>query len=362
MNLENLNIVDIINKAFTEAVRERGHVNVLIAGRTGVGKGTLINAVFQGNYATTGQGRPVTQETREIKKQGIPLSIFDTRGLEMADYQETLDALHTLILERQQDTDPNKHIHIAWLLIQEPGRRVEPAEIALHEMFHNAGLPVIGVITKAISDGGFRAEVQRLLPQTRGVQRVNSLEMVMDGGFSVPAHGLDELVDLTMECVPLGHQRAFAAAQKASIAQKVKHSRIVVNAAAATAAGIGAQPIPFADAFLLVPTQVGMITGITATFGMELTEGFISALVASAAGATAATYAGRALVGNLIQMFPGVGSAVGGAINAVTASTLTMALGEAYIQTLKLLFEEHGGEPPTPAEVAERFKAILDEK
>jgi len=49
-------------------------VNILIAGRTGVGKSTLINAVFQGNFATTGQGRPVTQSTREIKKEGIPLS------------------------------------------------------------------------------------------------------------------------------------------------------------------------------------------------------------------------------------------------------------------------------------------------
>lgn len=40
--------------------------------RTGVSKSTLIDSVFQGNFATTGQGRPVTQNTREIKKEGIP--------------------------------------------------------------------------------------------------------------------------------------------------------------------------------------------------------------------------------------------------------------------------------------------------
>ena len=44
-------------------------------------KSTLINAVFQSNLTETGQGRPVTKGTREINKQGVPLTIFDTRGL-----------------------------------------------------------------------------------------------------------------------------------------------------------------------------------------------------------------------------------------------------------------------------------------
>ena len=47
----------VVEKALEEAMRERGHINVLIAGRTGVGKSTLINAIFQGQYAATGQGR-----------------------------------------------------------------------------------------------------------------------------------------------------------------------------------------------------------------------------------------------------------------------------------------------------------------
>jgi len=74
-----------VKKALDEALRERGHVNVLIAGRTGVGKSTLVKPVFQGEFATTGQGRPVTEHTREITREGVPLTIFDTRGLEMVD-------------------------------------------------------------------------------------------------------------------------------------------------------------------------------------------------------------------------------------------------------------------------------------
>ena len=77
-------IASMVKKALDESIRERGQVNILIAGRTGVGKSTLINAVFQGKLAQTGQGRPVTTTKREISKEGIPLAIWDTRGLEMA--------------------------------------------------------------------------------------------------------------------------------------------------------------------------------------------------------------------------------------------------------------------------------------
>ena len=66
---ENFNLADVVKNALRDALKERGHVNILIAGRSGVGKSTLINAIFQGNLATTGQGRPVTQNTREIKKE-----------------------------------------------------------------------------------------------------------------------------------------------------------------------------------------------------------------------------------------------------------------------------------------------------
>ena len=77
------NILSVIERAIREAAHEIGTVNILIAGRTGVGKSTLINEVFQGRLATTGQGEPVTKQTRRYTKKGIPLAIYDTRGLEL---------------------------------------------------------------------------------------------------------------------------------------------------------------------------------------------------------------------------------------------------------------------------------------
>jgi tRNA U34 5-carboxymethylaminomethyl modifying GTPase MnmE/TrmE len=147
-----------------EAIRNRGRVNLLVAGKTGVGKSTLINAVFQGNFASTGQGRPATRNTRKIKKKGVPLYIFDTRGLELDRFLESLEELEDLICGLAQSEDPNEYIHCAWLCISQDGRRIEDAEIKLLNLLAKH-IPVVAVITKSRADNGFRSEVQRLCPE-----------------------------------------------------------------------------------------------------------------------------------------------------------------------------------------------------
>lgn len=354
--MDNINIGELLKVALEEALRERGHANALIAGRTGVGKSTLINSIFQGNFATTGQGRPVTQNTREIVKDGIPLSIFDTRGLEMADFSSTMTSLKNFVSDRRNDRDQKRHIHVAWVCVEEDLRRVEEAETALAAMLAEF-MPVVGVVTKARSDTGFRAEVQRLLPQATNVIRVRAIPEELDDGHSLPPMGLVDLVQLTIQLFPEGQKRAFVAAQKADLALKRQRSHLIVGTAAASAAGIGASmPIPFVDAALIVPIQVAMVAGITATYGLSLSEGFLSSLVASTVGGAAATLTGRAIVGGLFKLIPVAGSIIGGAITGATAAAITTAFGEAYIATLDFLFAEHGGEPPSPQEVLDELQ------
>lgn len=344
------NIGQVINNAIAEALRERGHLNILIAGRTGVGKSTLVNSVFQGRMAETGQGRPVTKNTREITKQGIPLTIFDTRGLEMSAYQETIEELESLVKERNGDRDSNRHIHLAWLCIQEDGRRVEEGEIALHEMLDNH-LPILGVVTKARTDQGFRSEVQKLLPKMRNVMRVRAIAEKMDDGHELPPMGLVELIEATSELVPEAKRRALSASQRASLKYKKDRSHMIVAAATASATEAGAVPIPFADAAILVPIQVGMLAGISAAFGMEVSKGALTTLVTSAIGAGGAAFAGRAIVTNLLKLIPGVGSIAGGAIAAGTAGTMTAALGESYIYVLGKVYEKDPDAQPDMEDV-----------
>jgi len=349
------NIDQILKEAIEKAATERGHINILIAGRSGVGKSTLINAVFQKNLAETGQGRPVTQNTREITKEDVPLSIFDTRGLEMSQFKETISELEKLIKTRNTDQDSNRHIHAAWLCIQEDGRRVEDAEIKLHEMLSQY-MPLITVITKSRSDGGFRNEVLNLLPESRNVIRVRAIAEELDDGHIIKPMGLESLVELTSEVIPEGKRRALAAAQKANLNYRKDQAHKVVAKASIAAAAAGASPIPFSDAAILAPIQVSMIAGITSIFGLELSKATLSTLVSSAIGVSGATFIGRAIVTNILKLVPGVGSITGGAISATTASAITVALGKAYIAVLAEIFSDNPNANPSAGEIGEKLK------
>ncbi len=349
------NLDDLLKEAIQKAATERGNINILIAGRSGVGKSTLINAVFQQNLAETGQGRPVTKYTREITKDGVPITIFDTRGLEMSQFEETLSELEKIIKDRCSDRDSNRHIHVAWLCIQEDGRRVESAEIDLHDML-SRHLPLIAVITKARSDGGFRNEVLKLLPESKNVIRVRAIQEELDDGYTLKPTGLDSLIELTSEVIPEGKRRALAAAQKANINYKKSQAHIIVAGTATAAAAAGASPIPFSDAAILAPIQIGMIAGITSVFGLELSKATLSTLVTSAIGVGGATFVGRTIVVNLMKFFPGAGTIFGGAISAATASAITVGLGEAYIAVLADIFSDDPDANPSATDIAERLK------
>lgn len=351
----NFDLGKTIENAITDAIRKRGIVNILIAGRTGVGKSTLINAVFQGKFAETGQGRPVTPNTREITKPNIPLTLYDTRGLELKEFKETFTELENFLKLKRSETDPQKHIHASWICIDENSRRVEDAEIQLCQLLSNY-MPVVGVITKSMSDSGFKNEVQRLLPNAKNIVRVNSLSQKLDDGYIIKPSGLDNLVEITMEIVPEGQKSAFIAAQKVSMQQKKNKAHGIVAGAATAAAAAGASPIPFSDAFILVPIQVGMLAGITAVFGLDLQKSFLTTLISSTITGAGASILGRTIVTNLIKLIPGVGTITGGAISAATAATLTTAFGEVYIATLSAITSKKDISDITQAEIIEEFK------
>lgn len=350
-------IVEIIGEAIEAANREVGTVNVLIAGDTGVGKSTLINTVFHGRFATTGQGEPVTRETRKITKEGFPLAIFDTRGLELDEYEEILSDLKEYVLQQNKRPDAGDHIHVAWMCFAEDSRRVENADVELHKML-GEHMPVVGVITKARSDQGFRAVVQRLLPGLSNVVRVRALDEILDDGHRMPPYGLDDLVEVTAELIPEALHSAFATAQKVKLQLKRNSAHNAVKIAAGASAIAGASPIPFSDAASLVPIQIGMLVRISKVFGVDLTEKFLRTLAFAVFGTSATTLAGRAVVSTLLKLFPGVGTVAGAAIAATTAAALTTSLGELYIAVLVTLTEDSDG-VPSADDIEREFKNRL---
>lgn len=350
---ELLDLAAAVREAMKRAQHDLGRVNLLIAGRTGVGKSTLINAIFRGNMADTGQGEPVTKTTRLISKAGIPLGIWDTRGLEMSDFDETLSELMQLVEKRAREPEARDHIHAAWVCVHEDGRRVEAAEMDLCRALAQH-MPVIAVITKARRDDGFSAEVLRLLPPVKNVRRVRArAEEFDDPGYSLPPMGLDDLVAATVEVLPEGIGDAIVAAARRSSELKRQRAERVIGAFAVKAAAAAATPVQFADALMLVPIQISMLAGISVVYGLGASRDLLRVLVATATGTAGSTLAGRFIVSNLLKSIPGAGSVVGGTVSAATAATLTVVLGEIYIASLVAAFSGSDGKTPE-MEVVER--------
>ena len=127
--------------------------------------------------------------------------------------------------------------------------------------------------------------------------------------------------------------------QQVNLKLKQKRAQAAVAAGAVAAAAAGAAPIPFADAAVLVPTEITMLASITAIFGFDISKAVLTTLISSIVGTSGATFAGKAIVSNLFKLIPGLGTLAGGAISAATASTMTIALGEAYIGVMTAMFK-----------------------
>ncbi len=342
---ENTSFTDVVHDVLNDI--KLGKFTVLIAGKTGVGKSTIINEVFRGNIANTGSGRPVTDKIKEYSKDGVPISIIDTIGFELADYTKIIDELSEYIDSRLSSENAEEHIHVAWICINTSSDRIESAEIDLLRKIREYNIPVIVVLTKTInSKSPFIEKVREILSEANAVIPIRALSEDIDG-LQLKPMGIDKLIAETYGLLPDSKKRAYTNAlsnkHKKALELRKKQADIEVHIASGLAGAAGATPIPFSQAFVLVPIQVGMLAKISQTFGMEVGATMLSTLVTSLIGASSATLIGRTVVSGLLKFIPGVGSVVGGAIAAATAVTLTELLGNTYVDVLYDYSEKNPG-------------------
>lgn len=123
---------------------------------------------------------------------------------------------------------------------------------------------------------------------------------------------------------------------------------------AGAAAAIGAAPIPGSDAVLLSGLQMKMTRDILSAYGINVGLGM---LVEEVVKAKVVSMLGKAVAGNLIKMIPGVGSVVGGAINASVASSITYAMGRALVKAAEII--RGNGWESNPDKVAYTIRTTL---
>lgn len=365
---------DLINK-ISQKINKLKTLNIIVAGKTGVGKSTLINAVFRDKLAETGIGKPVTDHMRKITKKGIPLSIYDTRGFELGkDVQaEVKKEIIDTIRKGLAMKDINDAIHCIWYCINTSSNRVEPQEIEwireLSKENQITQVPIIVVLTQSFSKGNAESLRNMLIDENLDVIQVVPVlaENYEIDDYIAKSFGLDTLVKVMAEALPDELLATLHNVQVASLTEKKRYAQATIATATTLAVGEGAAPIPFSDWALLIPTQLSMIASITVIFGFDVNKSVLTAFLSSALGSGGATLLGKTVVTNLLKLIPGAGTGLGGAISAATAGVITAALGEAYIGIMELVFKGEMslndlGTKAGKEQMAAMFKSELQKK
>lgn len=336
-------IMDAIQKEY----KELETLNVMILGKTGVGKSTLINNMFNKKMADVGVGKPITKDIKKITLPDFPLAIFDTPGLELSgdfNVDSLMDAVVNEIDKGIRSGDVSQAIHCIWYCISTPSHRIEQTEIDFLKKFlgktSEYDVPVIVVLTQSYSKRDaqkLKSEVEKENLPIVNVVPVLAENYEIDDEYTAKAYGLERLSEVMNNVIPDAVQKTFIAVQKVNLELKKGKAQAVVASSAVAAAATGAVPIPFSDAAVLVPEQIAMIGGITAIFGVPMDQGTVMTIISATIGTAGTTVLGKTIAANLIKLIPAVGSVVGGVISAATAAALTAALGEAYIAIMVMV-------------------------
>ncbi len=185
-------------------------IRIIIMGKTGVGKSTLINAVLSEDKAETGTGIPITAENKiymcekllNIEKTAntyamtkYEISLYDTVGLELNSQttENTLTEIQKYILEGQKDNTDD--VNIIWFCINERTHRFEEYEIKLIKKISlKYEIPFAIVLTQCMSqkESSLEKDIKNAMPDVP-VKRILAKDYELDN-MTIKSFGTEELL------------------------------------------------------------------------------------------------------------------------------------------------------------------------
>ena len=200
-----------VNKLIRDKKKfEIKYLTVMLVGKSGVGKSTLINNLLKldSRYkAKTGTGKFQTILIQSYQSDAIPiLRLVDTRGIELnIDYgADKVKADAEAFINKQiNSNDPNNFVQCIWYCIT--GNRFEQVEIdllnALKNSYEDNKIPIIVVYTQAV-DNNTMNEMQEYIKEKNidaNFIRVLAERKELVNHSYLEAFGMDELVKVTLD-------------------------------------------------------------------------------------------------------------------------------------------------------------------
>jgi uncharacterized protein (DUF697 family)/GTP-binding protein EngB required for normal cell division len=324
---DEFNLERFFREGLSQALRGKARLNVMLAGRVGVGKSTLVNAIFGEPIAPTGVGASVTQHIERYVRPNLPISVYDTPGIELGVESELIAKTYLAEIKRQMKDDDTR-IHFCLYCVRARDERFEETESDIVRALARDVLVAL-VLTQCPSPDDARANkfaryVTSLgLPVLDGKCFMTLAEEDNFAGIKLPPFGLPDLVSSIYHQLPEAEQYTLASYQRVSLELKVAEAKRSVNFSMGTAALIAATPIPLVDSIPLSALQINMLGQIATIMGFRVDPKAVAAAFATVLGVASVART----TASFFKIFPGTGAT----INATIASTTTKLLGEVFI-------------------------------
>jgi uncharacterized protein (DUF697 family)/predicted GTPase len=325
----------------SQAFRGKTRLNVMLAGRVGVGKSTLVNAIFGRPIAPTGVGSSITQSIQRYIQPDLPISVYDTPGIELG-VEPGLIAETYLAEIRRQMGDDDTRVHFCLYCVRARDERFEAVESEIVRALAKDVLVALVLTQCPTPDDARAAEFARYLtslnlPVLDGRCFMTLAEADSVAGVMLAPFGLPELVSSIYHQLPDAERHTLASCQRVSLELKIAEARRSVNFNMGTAALIAATPIPLVDAVPLSALQISMLGQITTIMGFKVDPRAVATAFATVLGVASVARTAA----SFFKIFPGSGTT----INTTIASTTTKVLGEVFINACaNVLMRQMAGE------------------
>lgn len=327
---------------------ERG--NVLVIGNSGAGKSTLINSVLGDEKAKTGYGTSGTTDKLEIyESEEIPFRIIDTVGFEPSFIKErkAINAVKKWSKDSAKVGNEDNKINVIWFCVEGTTSKLFPKTIKdlLKAIAMWKTVPIVVVITKSYSvpereqnikmvKDAFAAQKGHSINLKQIIPVVASTFTLNDTAFA-PPEGITELIDATNELMPEGIKAGAHDVYEFKLKRKKALAQSIVAVSTTAAVTVGAVPVPFADALLLAPIEIGQINALAQLYGInkgEDSKQFLNSIVEVGTVSTAAKTAISTL-----KVIPGINIAAS-VLNAIIAGAIVAAIGEGSIYVFEKVY------------------------